>query len=414
MKILLSALYPYVFLLLYLIIPFDNYIRALPNILVIILVVAFPFVVKKSDFKKLATPPMLLFFAFFVYLAVNSIFNGRIFDDFNIVKKVMIAAGLAILYIPVNDLKSFTGKTGKINTAIIASALAAIIFTIYNFVIITHNSGNFALVDSPQIIESLLIDRVYLGLLCCLSIVISFTAIQKRYHPSNNYYLANIILNLIFIVLIGSKIAMVSLVVIALVRQFYGQRKLWKMLIAVTAVIAVIGLFYFIKNEKSFKNDSLANSKSTPAFIENSLTYELRAVVWKSTANIIKDEGFTFFGIGFDETKDRLVANYKTSINDPQKRERFIENRYNTHNQFLDFYLSAGFVSLLLFLLFIIVSFLVKRNQFLPIAMLALFVMYCSVENLFNRQIGAYYAGFILIVLMVSNRRLKNNKIKEL
>jgi hypothetical protein len=121
MRILLSAIYPYAFLLLYLIIPFDNYIRALPNILLAILVVAFPFIVKKEDFKKLKSLPIAIFLMLFAYLLIDSFGSGRLFEDFNIIKKVMIAVGLAILYIPVADAK-------KINSAIIFSALAAILF----------------------------------------------------------------------------------------------------------------------------------------------------------------------------------------------------------------------------------------------------------------------------------------------
>ncbi|WP_417871867.1 hypothetical protein, partial [Winogradskyella sp.] len=193
MRILLAAIYPYAFLLLYLIIPFDNYIRALPNILMAILVVAFPFIVKKEDFKKLKSLPIAIFLGLFVYLLIDSFGSGRLQDDFNIIKKVLIAVGLAILYIPVADVR-------KINSAIIFSALAAIIFSVFNFVLITDATGSFALGDSPQVVESLLIDRLYLGLLCTFSMLISFQSIQKKYHPNNNYYLANILVNAVFIV----------------------------------------------------------------------------------------------------------------------------------------------------------------------------------------------------------------------
>src|SRR5690606_18170703 len=124
MRILLSAIYPYAFLLLYLIIPFDNYIRALPNILMAILVVAFPFIVKKEDFKKLTSLSIARFLGVFVYLLIDSYGRGRMLEDFNIIKKIMIAVGLAILYMPVADAK-------KINGAIIFSSLAAIIFSVY-------------------------------------------------------------------------------------------------------------------------------------------------------------------------------------------------------------------------------------------------------------------------------------------
>ncbi|AFL80692.1 lipid A core-O-antigen ligase-like enyme [Aequorivita sublithincola DSM 14238] len=409
MRILLSAIYPYAFLLLYLIIPFDEYFRAPPNILLAILVVAFPFVVKKEDFKKLKSIPIAIFLALFAYLFIDSFLAGRLEEDYKFINKVMIAVGLAILYIPVADVK-------KINSAIIFSALAAILFSIYNFVLITDATGSFALGDSPQVVESLLVDRLYLGLLSTFSILISFQAIQKKYHPNNNYYLANIFINFVFIVLIASKIAVISLFVLVLIHQFYGQRKIWKLIIAFVALTAVVGLFLILKNEKGSQlyKAEVANQNAPPAFIQNSMTYELRAVVWKCATDIINDEGFNLTGIGFTETKNKLVSCYETKIEDPKKSEEFVTERYNTHSQFLDFYLSAGFIGLLLFLLFIVVSFFTVKKQFFPTAMLAILVMYCLVENVFHRQIGAYYIGFILIVLITSAQNSENNRIKDI
>lgn len=407
MRILLSAIYPYAFLLLYLIIPFDNYIRALPNILLAILLVAFPFIVKKDDFKKLKSLPIAIFLLLFTYLCLDSFLSGRLSDDFNIIKKVMIAVGLAILYIPIADVK-------RINSAIIFSSLAAIIFSVYNFVLITDATVSFVLVDSPQIVESLLIDRLYLGLLSTFSILISYQAIQKKYHPNNNYYLANILINVLFIVLIASKIAVVSLFILLLIKQFYGQRKIWKILIAIGTIATVVGLFFIIKNEKNIPINQSENNKNTPAIIEKSMTYELRAVVWRCAQNIAQQEGFLLTGMGFDTTKEKLVSCYEAQIANPKKKERFVSERYNTHNQFLDFYLSAGFLALLIFLLFIGISFISNRKQFLPTAILSILLIYCMVENLFHRQMGAYYVGFILIVIMTNTGGRENNKVKNL
>lgn len=406
MRILLSAIYPYAFLLLYLIIPFDNYIRALPNILLVILVLAFPFVVKKEDFKKLKSLPIVIFFGLFAYLLINSFAAGRFPEDFNIIKKVMIALGLAVLYIPVADVK-------KINSAIIFSALAAILFSVYNFVLITHATGNFALGESPQVIESLLIDRLYLGLLSIFSVLISFQSIQKKYHPNNNYHLANIFINALFIILIASKIAVVALFVVLLIKQFYGKRKIWKAIIAIVAIAGVVALFFIIKHERDLQTAISENQKHTPAIIENSMTYELRAVIWSCAQDIINTEGFILNGIGFDNTQERLVSCYGSQISDIEKRDRFISQEYNTHSQYLDFYLSAGFIALLLFLAFIVFSFFKVKNQFFPTAMLAILVMYCMVENVFHRQIGAYYVGFIIIALTTTASHTENNVTKN-
>ena len=195
MKILLGAIYPYAFLLLYLIIPFDNYIRALPNILLVILVVAFPFVISKKELSKLKTTPVIIFFSFFLFLIINALIFGRLETDFNIIKKVLIAVGLLLLYIPVHDL-------GKLKRAIIYSSLATILFSIINIIIVNNTSGEFIFEDYPMLIESLLIDRIYLGFLSVLSILISYHSLRPKFLTENKYYLSNIIVNLLFLFLI--------------------------------------------------------------------------------------------------------------------------------------------------------------------------------------------------------------------
>ena len=423
MRILLAAIYPYAFFLLYLLIPFDNYVRVLPNILLGILVVAFPFVVKKNDFARLKSLPVAAFFIFILYLLINSFTAGRLTEDFDVIKMLLIAMGLVLLYIPVNDEDLSTGRIGKINQAIIFSSLAAILFTIYNFVLITDATGSFALGDSPQVVESLLIDRTYLGMLSTFSILISFQFLQKRYHPNNNFHLANILINLIFLILIVSKISIIALIILLLVKQFYGKRNVWKPILAALALGGLIGLFFlpavqgeFTKAENDLSNaESVSHSTSTmdaPRFIQNSMTYELRSVVWHCAQSIINDEGFSITGMGFDQTDAKLLSCYDSQITDPEKRERFLAEEYNTHSQFLDFYMSAGFLAILLFIVFIIVSFWGNRKDFFPTALLVLLVIYCSVENVFHRQIGAYYIGFILIALLTGMRPKENKEIK--
>lgn len=406
MRILLAAIYPYAFLLLYLLLPFDNYVRVLPNILLAILIIAFPLVVRRKDFARLKSLPVAAFFIFVLYLLINSFVAGRLAEDFNIIKKVLIALGLVILYIPVDDEE-------KINGAIIFSSLAAIAFTVYNFVLITHATGNFALGDSPQVVESLLIDRMYLGILSTFSILISFKSIQTRYHPNNNYHLANIFINLAFMILIVSKISIVALVILLLVRQFYGSRSIWKPIWAVLALGGLIGLFLLPAAQPTYnETESFPKTSDAPKFIKNSMTYQLRAEVWHCAKTIINTQGFSLTGMGFETTNNELLSCYDSQIEDPQKSERFIEAEYNTHNQFLDFYMSAGFLALLLFTVFIIASFLGNRKDFFPTALLVLFIIYCSVENVFHRQIGAYYIGFILIALLIGMGSRENKEIK--
>ena len=63
MRILLASIYPFAFMLLFVIIPFDDYIRALPNILLIILTISFPAIIKREHFQKIKKVP--LFYSYF-------------------------------------------------------------------------------------------------------------------------------------------------------------------------------------------------------------------------------------------------------------------------------------------------------------------------------------------------------------
>lgn len=404
MRILLSAIYPYLFVLLFIILPFDDYIRIWPNILLIILAVIFPFVVKKKDFQRLKSAPVYLFSTFVIYLLFNGIIFNRFETDFHIIGKILLALVLILLYIPVNDIQ-------KIKNAILFSSLAAIIYSVYNFVIITHNLGFFVLGDSPKVVEALLIDRIYLGLLSVLSILISFDGIKKTYNPLNSYYLGNIAINLAFIFLIASRISLIVLLVILIVRQFYSKKKISGILIGSLSVIVLAGFMSaLIKNTNSNSSETTSSGIVTD-FIAHSQTYELRSIVWKCAVDIAKNAQGVVTGLGFKQTEDRLMACYENNIPTEDKKELFISERYNTHNQFIDFYLSAGLIGILLFMAFLMSSLKMVRKDFFSTALITAFIAYMCFENIFHRQIGSYYVGVIIILALIASTEDSNKHI---
>lgn len=403
MKILLSAIYPYSFLLLYLIIPFDSYVRALPNILMAVLVIAFPFVVSKEDFKKLISTEVLLFLGFLGFLVLNATLNGRLESDFNIIKKVLITVGLFLLYLPVHD-------NGKIKRAIIYSSLAAIVFSIINIVIENNITGDFIFKNYAALIESLLIDRLYLGLLSVLSILISYHSFRPEFHPDNKYYLINIIINLLFLLLIVSKISLLILFFVLVLRQFYGKKRKIRIFVTVLSLSFLLVLYFSVKDEIKHQDFLTEKSKIESSFVMNTLTWDIRTVVWHCGGMVAKDMGVTLNGLGFTETKDRLVNCYQSEIKDTTKRDLLISDRYNSHNQFLDLYLSTGLVGLFMFTILLIVLFFKVRTSFFATSLLLVLISYCFVENIFHRQLGAYYAGFIMILLLTNSLKIKTIK----
>ena len=88
MRVLFRTIYPYLFLLLFFTIPFDDYVRALPNILLIVLAVLFPIVIQKEDFVKLKKIPAIVWGMFFVLTPLLLLFNGTIVEDTSELNKI--------------------------------------------------------------------------------------------------------------------------------------------------------------------------------------------------------------------------------------------------------------------------------------------------------------------------------------
>jgi len=403
LKILLASIYPYAFILLYLTIPFDDYIRAFPNLLLGILLIAFPIIVTKEDFKKLLLKPVLLFLLFFVFLLISAFLFGRFENDFVVVRKMIIPLGLVILYLPVQDFK-------KLNKAIIFSSFAAIFFSIIKFVVLVNNTGTFNLGFFQDSIDVLLIDRLYIGFLCVLSILVSYQSLKKEYHPNNRYFLASILLNGLFILLIMSKVAIAILLAIVLLRQFYGKQKKIRLLISFVVILIIGGLIY--KSYKPYFEKIIASEYTNPEvnYIEGTIPWGYRSLVWNCSTVIIKEIENKWNGIGFKETNNRLEICYDNNINDMNTKEIFLSKRFNTHNQFLDFYISSGIVGFLLFICVLGVLFFHYRKHFFATALLVSIILLGLVENFFHRQIGAYYFGFILVILLINNTFFKKSE----
>ena len=402
MRILLASIYPYTFFLLYLLIPFDEYIRALPNILLGVIVILFPFIVKKNDFKKLGKIPVLLFLAFFVFLVFNALVFGRIEEDFYVLKKIIIAIGLVILYIPVADFK-------KIEKAIIFSAIAAMLFSIVN-VFLLNDISSF---EFKNPIDILLLDLPYLGLLSVLSILVSYNALKPGFHPNNQFYVANIFLNILFIFLMGSRVGIVILLAILLLRQFYGSRRKLRLLLS-AGILTITSLAAFFATNNFVKNYMLeAEIVGEARFKEKPLHWDFKTLVWDCGCDLVASEWSSLAGSGFRATNIKLAACYNERIEDKETKAWFESQNLNTHNQFFDLFLSSGLVGILFFIGILLFLFKEHRNQFFSIASLLTIVLFGLNENFLHRQIGAYFFGFVLIILLSNLKHTKTEVLNK-
>ena len=320
MRILFASLYPFIFLLLFIAIPFDDYFRALPNIVLLLLAILFPFVVRKEDFKKLKRLPTIVWLAFFSYLLFNALLTGRFEADWGVLKKILLPGLLVLLYITLQDFK-------KINKAIIYSALAAIAYSVIKLIMLINEGQPFNFLESAPLIEAVLIDRLYLGLLSILSILISLKAIKNSYHPDNRYYFINIIINVLFILLIVSRIAIATLVIIFLLSFLYKIRKGPQFMFA-TGILFLGFVLAFIFNNDLRKEIFYSNRTiQNQGLVENTLAFEPRVIIWNCAYQLSKYNGAVLKGLGFLNTNEMMETCYETTIKDKTKRNWFLTQR---------------------------------------------------------------------------------------
>lgn len=341
---------------------------------------------------------------FAAFLVLSSIAYGRLETDWSVLKKILLALGLVLLYLPVGGFK-------KINKAIIFSSLAAIVFSCAKLVMVIETSEEFAFLDSGAIIDAVLMDRIYLGLLAVLSILVSYQSLQRTYHPDNRYYLINIGINILFILLIVSRVSILILAVIFLASFLYREKRMPQLIFAIGGMLLAI-LLTLIINIDLRKQLFYANGIENKGLVENTMSTEPRAIIWDCAYDVAKTEDTTIKGLGFVATNVAMLNCYET-IEDETKSNWFVANKYNTHNQFIDLYLATGVFGVGLFIGGLLLIFIDKRKRYFHLSLLLTLVGFCFAENLFHRQIGSYYVGFILISLLIASTTKEKELIDE-
>jgi O-antigen ligase len=393
MRVIALSIYPYLCFALFFTLPFDDYFRALPNLLLIALAALFPFVLDTNQFKSILRSHWTWVLVFLGFVVIQSWALGRFDQDFVIIQKMLLAGALSLLLYPVRDNRTLMH-------GVIYSSVAAVLYSMVRLVILLNQGASFGFLESAHIIEALLMDRIYLGLLSVLSIIFSYKLLRKEFDPNNGYYLANIILQAAFILFLVSRIAIVVLLLSFVLSLWYRQKRGPQLLFFGGSIALIVALAFVLSNDlrKQFFYNN--NPEHQEGLLANTMALEPRMVIWDCALDIAQQQSVVLTGNGFTQTNKDMLTCYKSDIDNPVKKAWFLTKKYNVHNQFLDLYLGSGLLALLLFVGGLLVSFIRQRKSLYPTALLMATVIFLMAENMFHRQIGAYYMGLIWALLM--------------
>ncbi len=194
------------------------------------------------------------------------------------------------------------------------------------------------------------------------------------------------IVNMISFILLSSKMAMFILL-ISIVLIFLSRFKLTKAILAILALSIVVYLVFTIFVPFSTRLDNLF------------LGIDPRFVIWRCTWEQITSKSFFDF-IPIGDFQNHLnycyyVKMHKLSLED-----------YNTHNQYLEFWLTNGVIGLGIFVtaLFLLFKNAVKEKKKIMFYFLIIITLFCLTESVFQRQYGIMFYAVLTSLFTFSRR----------
>ena len=370
-----------------------NRFYAIPNGINILLVLLFPFVIDKQTFiKNILKKPIVCFAAFLLFVLFKSIFLGHFLEDLNVIKKLFQILLLLIL--------SFGLKRNaleQLKSGIIFGSLFAVIYSLIKITSIIIETGSFNFSNGPIINDTLPLQRLYLGLLCVISLIL---VMDRFFKMNKKAYLFLAIIFGSFVFLISARIAIITTVIVLL---YYVQLKMHKKHKLLTLLSLVLFTFlFFLKSPNLSKRILDTEYKTNSPIFERILTQEPRYLIWKYSYSVL-NKNQLFFGYGFKGVKIQLLKKYE-EIDDLNKRNWFIQEQFNSHNQYLDILLTQGIIGLSLFLIFLYYLYkesLFSDTNFLLFLTLAIFL---TIYNNFYRLIGVFIFAIIFCIIVRSKK----------
>jgi O-antigen ligase len=371
-----------------------SFSMALPSIFLGILILSFSL---KWYKKQTAFPKDRAYFIFAVlifYLAIKGVFNHTIVDDIGIYSRFLFVIILPVLFFPVAKEKIMIG--------FVISGLIAMCLSSFNIINYYLEFSSLPFSNGEEVNRLLIIERPYMGFFCLISTLICLNFF-KNYSKHKLLFVGLSLFFSAFIFFIAARLSLVTLMGLLLIYLFFysGLSVIKKIILIFSGIILFVTILLTYKNlsNRFFIKDNLETMKD----------YEPRIEIWNCASNIILLPDYTpiFGSKGYNWIEGHLVQCYSDKIANESKKEWFLKNRYNSHNQFIDFYLIGGIIGLFLFIYFIYMLLLNSKMRFYYFSLTLSLILFFLMENVLHRQLGCYMVG-VLVSLTIKGLNEKN------
>lgn len=199
------------------------------------------------------------------------------------------------------------------------------------------------------------------------------------------------ILFLLMIALTGGKMPLLALVIcsnIYVARQSSIPLKIRLSLLASIPIFATLISLTPVMQERFAEISSIDLDYQEGQMLTST---ELRLGVWKCSIESIMDHPWT--GVGIGNTRETLEHCFQK-----YQQVEFFEGEYNSHNEWIHYWLASGFFGVLIIALFFgyLIRSAEKSKSDLLLYFLIFFILISVTENYFSRQIGVMIWAFFV------------------
>ena len=403
-----SRIYYYLFACLVFFIPLS---KAIPNIILALLSVLFLFKLKREDIVIFKNRYVQLLIILIILITTNSLWGITLVEDAHILGRFSLVPLILILGSKVMNTK-------KVKYFFVAGVNILVFMSLFSLLLFYISTKDFVFGNSKSVEDILTLGRPYIGFLCVLNVLVS---LQLSNHKLRILYkiifLVSSALSITLIILISARLSLLSLLLILFIRIFYLKKinRKRRKIVTISFFVALLatGLAVFTNknmSERFFIEETYEKS------INKMMVYEPRIVIWNCVSNITNSKDFNILlgNQGFDKTTNELVNCYENTIENVSKRNYFLREKFNTHNQFFGLLISHGLLATLILLLIFANGIYFNLYKFYDFSIVLIFLLFFLVENVLFRQLGCYIFGVFICLFFMGNSDPKNSGEKQL
>lgn len=391
--------YDFLWILLIVILPFSP---AIPTIILGLLFISFLLQIKTVDFCKLKNSILISLGLLITFLLLKSVFIGTILSDFSLYSRFLFVLLIPILAIKISDIN-------KIKVAFIISTTCMILLSIYKITQF-YLAFKYILLGNGHAANAILVlERPYTGFMAVIGIVLCFDQILKK-NALKHAYSILLLFMLGFILFISARNSIVTIMLLVIIYLLFYSGLSKKVKGSLLAGIFSIILLAFVFNGHLTERFHLGNSISES--IANMKALEPRFIIWDCVSKVLEFSDYKILtGFASEDIANQYLVNcYEASISDNvYKQGWFLTEKFNTHNQFFGFLLIGGSIGAILFLAFVINMIKHGYTNFTNAAIVLALILFFLFENVLYRQLGCYFVGIILAIILFQNKQTIQN-----